>query len=115
MNNDALIIETIMEYCEKIQNAMDRFGGDEEDFVDDPDYQQSCSFCISQIGELVKRLSPEITKKYTEMPWADIAGMRDFVNHQYHNINLYKIWTTINVEIPALKETCTKILKGLML
>jgi len=113
MGNDLKLLKIIIKYCKGIENAVNRFGDDEGVFLEDSDYQYTCSFCITQIGEAVKRLSPKITEDHPEIPWNKIAGMRDFIAHEYGNINLNVVWITIDEKIPELKYTCEKILKEL--
>ena len=109
-SSDISLLQTIVRYCTDIENAMDRFGNDEDSFLEDVEYQYTCSFCIAQIGEVVKRLSSELTKRYTEISWDKIAKMRDFLNHSYHNINLSTIWKAISRDAPSLKDACERIL-----
>ena len=110
MDNDVSVLRTIVKYCTDIENAMNRFGNDKSSFLEDIEYQYTCSFCIAQVGEVVKRLSFELTEKYTEIEWSDIAKMRDFLNHSYHNINLSTVWETMTKDIPSLKEACERII-----
>jgi uncharacterized protein with HEPN domain len=35
------------------------------------------------MGEAVKRLSAEFQNQHPEVPWRDIAGMRDILTHYY--------------------------------
>jgi len=113
MNDDMKVLKLIIKYCEGIENAMNRFGRDEEDFLGDTEYQYTCSFCLTQVGEMVKRLSARITEEHPEIPWNKIAGMRDIISHEYGKVNMNIVWITINERIPALKDTCEKILRQL--
>ena len=113
MDSDISLLQIIVRYCTDIENAMDRFGNDEDSFLEDIEYQYTCSFCIAQIGEVVKRLSPELTGRYREISWDKIAKMRDFLNHSYHSINLSTVWKAISRDVPSLKETCEKILRDI--
>jgi uncharacterized protein with HEPN domain len=38
---------------------------------------------IAVIGEATKRLSQEFRQQHPEIPWRDIAGMRDVLIHKY--------------------------------
>ena len=87
------------------------FGSDEEDFLENKVYQTSTAFSILQIGELVKRLSSELREEFGEVTWKKIAGMRDMMAHQYHNVIPEKQWKTITERIPELKTTCLKIIE----
>jgi uncharacterized protein with HEPN domain len=40
----------------------------------------ACCYQIAVIGEAVKRLSVAVRDKHPEVPWRDIAGMRDRLN-----------------------------------
>ncbi|MCL2712901.1 MAG: DUF86 domain-containing protein [Methanomassiliicoccaceae archaeon] len=110
MDNDSKILKIIIGYCDRIENSKERFGKSKDDFMKDYDYQHTCSFSIAQIGEQVKRLSKEIKEKTPETQWRNISGMKDIITHAYEGINLNIVWKTINEKIPALKETCERIL-----
>lgn len=57
-------------------------------FFADPKTQDAVIRNIEVIGEAVKRVSPETRQAHTDVPWADIAGMRDRVIHGYFSVNL---------------------------
>jgi uncharacterized protein with HEPN domain len=42
---------------------------------------------LLEIGEAVKAVSPELTATEPDIPWSDIAGMRDFLAHHYFATN----------------------------
>ncbi|MBU2640121.1 MAG: DUF86 domain-containing protein, partial [Nanoarchaeota archaeon] len=50
-------------------------------------------------------------KKYTEIKWKDIAGMRDKITHHYFGINLETVWKTIKEDLPILKKQIKDILE----
>lgn len=53
-------------------------------------------------GEATKRLSSEFCSRHPEIPWKEIAGMRDILIHQYDRINLETLWDVIHQGIPQL-------------
>ena len=55
------------------------------------------------IGEATKGLSDAVKCKYPEIPWKQIAGMRDFLIHVYFAVKLETIWITIQDDLPNLK------------
>lgn len=48
-------------------------------------------------------------EKYTEIPWRNIAGMRDIVVHSYETIDKLILWNVADKEIYKIKEFCKKI------
>jgi len=110
MRSDITLLRSIIEYCDDIQSTIDEMGKDVEDFLESRTYQHACGFCIEQIGRNVKDLSEELTKKYNEVPWKNIAGMRDIISHRYRSIILERVWATITEYVPTLKEICKQIL-----
>ena len=69
---------------------------------------------IEIIGEATKRLSSELRQKHADIPWEDIAGMRDKLIHNYFGVDLDKVWVTAKEELPVLKEAVEKILSNLL-
>jgi uncharacterized protein with HEPN domain len=46
------------------------------------------------IGEASKNLSENIRGRYSDVPWKEMAGMRDKLIHAYFGVNLAAVWKT---------------------
>jgi uncharacterized protein with HEPN domain len=57
---------------------------------------------IEIMGEATKRLSSSYRNEHPEIPWRDIAGMRDIIIHQYDRINFEVVWDVTQDNIPRL-------------
>ena len=66
---------------------------------------------IEIIGEAVRHISKDLLRSYPEVPWQDIAGMRDKLIHNYFGVDIDKVWLTAQEDLPVLKKQVVKILK----
>lgn len=54
------------------------------------------------MGEGVKRLSDEYKAGNPEVPWRQMAGMRDVLIHAYDHVDPDEVWAAATVEVPKL-------------
>jgi uncharacterized protein with HEPN domain len=65
---------------------------------------------IEVMGEAAKHLPPEVRRKYPEVPWNRMAGMRDRIIHGYFGVDLHIVWETATRSIPTLRPRISAIL-----
>ena len=68
---------------------------------------------LLEIGEAVKGIGPELTATEPDIPWSDIAGMRDFLAHHYFATNPEIIQVTIDKRLTPLAEAVERM-QGLL-
>ena len=61
------------------------------------------------IGEAVKNISPATREQHPDIPWKQMAGLRDILIHQYFGVDLDTIWLVVENRLPVLSE-CIKSL-----
>jgi len=66
---------------------------------------------IENIGEASKNIPTSLKNRYIEIPWKDMAGMRDKLSHAYFEIDMDVLWKTIQRDIPQLKILISKIVE----
>jgi len=62
------------------------------------------------IGEASKKVPVAVQKKYPDVPWKKMAGMRDKLIHEYFGIDEEIVWKVASEEIPAVKPAIKKML-----
>ena len=65
---------------------------------------------LEVIGEAVRHLSADPETLASTIPWADIAGMRNILIHEYFGVDLTIVWTTVTSDLPALKLSLKRLL-----
>ena len=59
---------------------------------------------IEIIGEAARMLSNEFKNSHTEIPWRAISNMRNFLVHEYFNVDSNTVWEVIHSDIVLLKK-----------
>jgi len=57
---------------------------------------------ITIIGEATKRISIEFRQNHPEIPWRNLAGMRDIIIHEYDQVDFDIVWDVIQYKLPQL-------------
>lgn len=65
------------------------------------------------IGEAVKSLPAELCDRHPDIPWSDIAKMRDLLAHIYFRVREATVRTTIDKPLAALDTACRAELAAL--
>ena len=103
-------------YIDDILNAMDQA----EIFVAEMSYEQfendlrttyAVTRALEIVGEAAKRLPPDFRDLYPDIPWKDMAGMRDRIIHGYDMVDLRIVWDVVKQDIPQIKPLIQQILR----
>lgn len=105
-----LYIQKILEHCERIEEAVSRFGDSFDDFAKDADYRDVICMNIFQIGELSNQISNDFKEIYRDIPWEQMYGIRNRLAHAYIDIDDSIVWDTVKNDIPKLKKKIASIL-----
>lgn len=95
-------IQDIIEAIDKIAVFIESM--DFEAFSNDDKTIFAVVRAIEIIGEASKNIGEEIRNANSEIPWKEIAGMRDKLAHAYFGVSINRVWETAFVEIPKLKQ-----------
>lgn len=93
-----------------------------EEFTADTDFEQffadektknAVVKRIEIIGEATKNIPKHIRDKYRDLPWKQMARMRDKLSHEYFGIRYDIVWKVIKKRLPEIKPHIKKILKDM--
>ena len=65
---------------------------------------------IEIIGEAAGRISAEGRARYSQVPWAQIIGMRNRLTHAYFEVDLDIVWEVVTGDLPSLVVELEKIM-----
>jgi len=109
--DDSIYLHHILDAIARIETYIQ--GIDEQAFKKQTLIQDGVIRQIEIIGEAVKRLSPSFTASHDNIPWQDIARMRDKLIHDYFGVDVEKVWLTAKEDIPPLKVEVEQFLSSL--
>ena len=112
MRDYALYLKDILEAMQAIEKFVENM--DFEDFQKNDIVSSAVIRKFEIIGEATKGLPETIRNKYPQVPWKEMAGMRDRLIHFYFGIKYDLVWHTIKDVIPQVKPVIQEILKDII-
>ena len=98
----------VLDYLDDIADAMDPAlefvaGMDAQQFYADRKTAFAVIRALEIIGEATKRIPEAVRVRYPNVPWRQMAGMRDRLIHEYARVDLAIVWQTIVEDITAAR------------
>ncbi|MGK7895908.1 MAG: DUF86 domain-containing protein [Xenococcus sp. (in: cyanobacteria)] len=104
-------------YLTDIINSVDRIKDytrsmNYDDFVEDRKTYDAVIHNLHIIGEATKQVPEIIRQNYPDIPWRQVAGLRDVIAHTYFMVNPEIVWNILNAELEPLQTTILLILSN---
>lgn len=98
---DRLFLVRIAECADRIE----RYTAEgKKAFLADTKTQDAVLRNLEVIAEATKRLSDEARAAHPGIEWRGIVAMRNFVLHEYPDINPERVWEVVEQNVPQLKN-----------
>jgi len=110
MRDYRLYLKDILAAIESIEDFI--AGMDLETFKVDEKTNSAVMRKLEIIGEEVKQVPDEIRQEYPQIPWKEMAGMRDKLIHFYFGVDYHLVWKTITERLPHIKQDMVKVLRN---
>ena len=101
-SKDKFRLQHIMEAIERLETHAGELT--KEELVSDVMRYYGIVKNIEIIGEAARMLSNEFKNSHTEIPWRAISNMRNFLVHEYFNVDSNTVWEVIHSDIVLLKK-----------
>jgi uncharacterized protein with HEPN domain len=88
-----LYIKDMLECIEKIEEFVGNMSY--EEFVEDDKTSSAAVRKLEIMGEASKNIPRDIRREYKEIPWSDVAKMRDKIIHFYFGVDYEIVWKVI--------------------
>ena len=110
MKSDLIYLAHIKEFCEDLKYYLYEIENFEE-FKKSKLYQDAVIRKLEIIGEASNNISEKLKMEYSNIPWAEMKGMRNRLIHAYFGVNLNLVWEVLIKEIPKLYKEINQIIK----
>ena len=104
---DRIILRKIIEEATVLVQMLD--GVDESVFLANDEKMRATCMTLINIGELVKNLTDDFRQHHQQIPWKEIAGLRDVTAHGYFTLRMPDIWIYAATELPVYVESIRQI------
>ena len=103
-------LRDILDAMEKAQRFVENLSY--EEFTEDDKTFFAVVRALEIIGEATKNIPDDSRKENPDVPWKDMAGMRDILIHDYFGVDMETVWLTVTEKIPEVKPLIQKMLEN---
>lgn len=68
--------------------------------------------CLEIVGEAASKITRQRQSELSQIPWAQIIGMRNRIVHAYYDVQLDVVWSTVIHDLPPLIQQLEDIIRS---
>ena len=113
------ILELINSSLQEVERRSEKISEPNDFLVSETGVILMDSICmkLSAIGESIKNLDKitnnELLPKYSEIPWKNVMGVRDFIVHHYFEVDADVIYSICKNDVPVLITVINRMIEDL--
>ncbi|VWL65062.1 DUF86 domain-containing protein [Collinsella aerofaciens] len=109
--SDSLRAQEVLEAIFEMNERIKAFDITEDQFLHANDVRtralaDSLLMCALRVTEEAGKLSERSQRLHPEIEWRGIIGMRNYLAHDYGNVDRSVVWDAVTMEFPALERAC---------
>ena len=105
-----LYLADIVEACHDVRRFVG--GRDADEWYADKMARYAVLARLTTLGEAANRLSPDLRRRYSGVPWREIVGFRNVAVHEYFAVEWNVVWRIAERRLPELVDYVVKILQA---
>lgn len=109
MKDQRLYLQHILESIEAIEKYAGKMS--KSAFLKQPQVQDAVIRRLEIIGEAARHLSDNLLKASSQIEWRAVKAMRNFLIHEYFNVDLDLVWQVVNTDLEKMKRVLTALEK----
>lgn len=110
MKDNKLYLLHILECTDKINSYI---SSGEDGFSKSTLQQDAVMRNLEIIGEATKNITMDFRQSHPEVPWRQMAGLRDILIHNYMGVNIRTVWNIVKNDLPTVKDHIEKLLQDM--
>ena len=113
------ILELIKSSLQEVSKRSDKISEPNDFLTSESGVILLDSICmkLSAVGESIKSLDKitnhELLPKYSEIPWKNVMGVRDFIVHHYFEVDADVIFDICKNDVPILSSVISQMMEDL--